>query len=54
MVVEPFFLVPAAIIPMVHGNVVVEPIVDSPVPMTVTPIVGSLMTEINEEEKPIF
>jgi hypothetical protein len=54
MVAEPFFLVPAAIIPMVHGNVVVEPVVDSPVPMTATPIVGSLMTEINEEEKPIF
>jgi hypothetical protein len=34
--------------------VVVEPIVDSPVPMAATPIVGSPMAEIIEEEKPVF
>jgi hypothetical protein len=33
MVVEPFFSVPAAVTPRVQGNVVVEPIVDSPVTM---------------------
>jgi hypothetical protein len=39
---------------MVHGNVVVEPVVDSPVPITAMPIIGSPMAEINEEEGPIF
>jgi hypothetical protein len=34
--------------------VVVEPVVDSPVTMAATPIVGSLMVEIDEEEKPVF
>jgi hypothetical protein len=34
--------------------VVVEPIVDSPVPMVATPIVGSPMAEIIEEEKLVF
>jgi hypothetical protein len=34
--------------------VVVKPIVDSPVPMATIPIVGSPMTETNEEEEPIF
>jgi hypothetical protein len=39
---------------MVHGNVVVEPVVDSPVPVAATPIIGSLMTEVNEEVEPVF
>jgi hypothetical protein len=43
MVGEPFFLVPAAITPIVQGNMVVEPIVDFPVHMAATPIVGSPM-----------
>jgi hypothetical protein len=53
MVVEPFFSVPAAVTPRVQDNVVVEHIVDSPVTMDVTPIVSSLMAEIDEEE-PVF
>jgi hypothetical protein len=36
-----FFSVPAAVTPMVQGNVVAEPVVDSPVPVAITPIVGS-------------
>jgi hypothetical protein len=32
---------------------VIELIVDSPVPMVVMPIIGSLMAEIDEEEEPI-
>jgi hypothetical protein len=39
---------------MMQGNVVTEPIVDSPVPVAATPIVGSLMVEVDEEEEPIF
>jgi hypothetical protein len=39
---------------MVQGNVVEEPVVDSPVPVTVTPVVGSPMAEVDEEEEPIF
>jgi hypothetical protein len=54
MVVEPFFLVPNAVTPIVQGNVVVEPIVDSPLTICATPIVSSLMAEINEEEQPGF
>jgi hypothetical protein len=53
MVTKPFFLVPAAVTPIVQGNVVVEPVVESHVPMAATPIIGSLMAEINEEEEPI-
>jgi hypothetical protein len=34
--------------------VIVEPVVNSPVPMAATPIVGSPMEEINEEEEPVF
>jgi hypothetical protein len=49
MVAEPFFSVPAAVTPMVHVNVVAEPVVDSPVPMAVTHIVDSPMTEVDEE-----
>jgi hypothetical protein len=34
--------------------VVVEHVVDSPVPMTTTPIVDSSLAESNEEEDPVF
>jgi hypothetical protein len=54
MVAEPFFLIPAAVTPIVQGNMVVELIVESLVPMATTPIVGSLMAYINEEEEPVF
>jgi hypothetical protein len=54
MVAEPFFSVPATVTPMVQDNVVAEPIVDSPVPMAATPIIGSLMVEIDEELEPVF
>jgi hypothetical protein len=54
MVKEPFFLVPAAVTPIVHGNMVVELIVDSLIPMVVTPIIGSPMAETNEKEEPSF
>jgi hypothetical protein len=53
MIEEPFFSVHAAVTPIVQDNVVVELVVDSPVPTTVTHIVGSSMTETNEEDKPI-
>jgi hypothetical protein len=53
MVVEPFSSVPAAVTPIVQGNVDVEPVVHSPVTMGATPIVGSPMAEIDEEE-PVF
>jgi hypothetical protein len=54
MVAEPFFSVLAAVTPMTQGNVVAEPVVDSPVPMVATPIVGSPMTEVDEELEPVF
>jgi hypothetical protein len=54
MVVEPFFSVPAAVTPMAQGNVVAEPIADSPIPMAATPIVGSSMAEVDEELEPVF
>jgi hypothetical protein len=54
MITEPFFSVPAAVIPMVQGNVVAELIVDSLVHVPATPIVGSPMTEVDEEEELIF
>jgi hypothetical protein len=54
MVAEPFFMVPAAVTPMTQGNVVAEPVADSPVPMVATPIVGSPMTEVDEKLEPIF
>jgi hypothetical protein len=54
MVTELFFSVPAVVTPMVHDNVVVEPVVDSPVPVAATPIIGSLMTEVDEEVEPVF
>jgi hypothetical protein len=33
---------------------VAKPVADSPVPMTATPIVGSLMTEVDEDLEPVF
>jgi hypothetical protein len=54
MVAEPFFSVPAAVTPMAQGNVVAEPIADSPVPRTATPIVDSPMTEVDEDLEPLF
>jgi hypothetical protein len=53
MIEESFFSVPAAVTLIVQDNVVVELVVDSPVPTTVTHIVGSSMTETNEEDEPI-
>jgi hypothetical protein len=50
MVAEPFFSVPATVTPMVQGCVVAEPVVDSRVPVAATPIVGSPMAEVDEEE----
>jgi hypothetical protein len=54
MVAEPFFLVPTAVTLMTHGNVVTEPVADSPVPMAATPIVGSPMAEVDEELEPVI
>jgi hypothetical protein len=54
MVIEPIFSIPAAVTPMVQGNVVAEPVVDSPVHVAATPIVGSPMVEVDEEVKPVF
>jgi hypothetical protein len=54
MVTELFFSVPTTVTPIVQGNVVVELIVESPVPMVAMPIGGSPMAEINEEDEPIF
>jgi hypothetical protein len=54
MVAEPFFSVPATVTPMAQGNVVAELVADSPVPMAATPIVGSLMTEVDEDLEPVF
>jgi hypothetical protein len=54
MVAELFFSVPAAVTPMVQGNVVAEPIIDSPVHVATTLIVGSSMVEVDEEVEHIF
>jgi hypothetical protein len=54
MVAEPFFSVPAAVTPMTQGNMVTEPVADSPVPMAAIPIVGSPMTEVDEELEYVF
>jgi hypothetical protein len=54
MVTEPFFSVPAAVTPMVQGNMVAELIVDSPVPVVAMPIVSSPMAEVDDEEEPVF
>jgi hypothetical protein len=47
MVAELIFSVPAAVTPMMQGNVVAEPVADSPVPMAATRIVGSPMTKVD-------
>jgi hypothetical protein len=39
---------------MAHGNVVAKPVADSLVPMAAMPIVGSPMTEVDEDLEPIF
>jgi hypothetical protein len=54
MVTKPFFLIHAAVTPIVHGNVVVEHVVDSPVTMSAMAIIDSPMAEIDEEEEPVF
>jgi hypothetical protein len=54
MVAEPFFSVHAVVTSMAQGNVVAEPVADSPVLMAATPIVGSPMAEVDEELEPIF
>jgi hypothetical protein len=54
MVAEPFFSVPAAVTPMTQGNMVAEPVADSTVLIAATPIVGSPMTEVDEELEPVF
>jgi hypothetical protein len=54
MVIEPFFSVPAAVTPMTQGNVVTEPVADSPVPIAARSVVGSPMTEVDEDLEPVF
>jgi hypothetical protein len=54
MVAEQFFSVPTAVTPMAQGNVVVEPVADSPIPMAATPIVDFPMAEVDEELEPVF
>jgi hypothetical protein len=54
MVAELFFSVSTAVTPMAQGNVVAELVADSPVPMAATPIVGSPMTEVDEDLYPVF
>jgi hypothetical protein len=54
MVAELFFSVPAAVTLMVQGNVVAEPVIDSPIPVAATPIVGFPMAEVDEEVEPVF
>jgi hypothetical protein len=39
---------------MAQANVVAESIADSPIPMAATPIVGSPMTEVDEDLEPVF
>jgi hypothetical protein len=54
MVTEPFFSVPVAVTPMLQCNTVAEPVADSLIPMAATPIVGSPMTEVDEDLEPVF
>jgi hypothetical protein len=54
MVAELFFSIHVVVTPMVQGNVIVEPIVDSPVHVATASIVGSPMVEVDEEKEPIF
>jgi hypothetical protein len=53
MFAEPFFSVSADVTLMVHTNMVTEPVVDSPIPVAATPIVGSPMAEVDKQEEPI-
>jgi hypothetical protein len=39
---------------MTQGNVVAEPVADSPIPMTAMPIIGSPMTEVDEDLEHVF
>jgi hypothetical protein len=39
---------------MVQGNVVAEPVIDSPVRMATTSIIGSPMAEVDEELESVF
>jgi hypothetical protein len=54
MVAELFFSVPIAVTPMVHGNMVAEPVVDSPVPVVTTSAVVFPMAEVDEEDELVF
>jgi hypothetical protein len=54
MVAEPFFSVPTAVAPMTQGNVVAEPVADPPIPMAAMPIIGSPITEVDEDLEPVF
>jgi hypothetical protein len=54
MVAEPFFSVPTVVTPMAQGHVVEEPVADSLVPMATMPIIGSSMTEVDEDLEPVF
>jgi hypothetical protein len=54
MIAEPLFSVPTTVAPMAQGNVVAEPVADSPIPMAATPIIGSPMTEVDEDLEPVF
>jgi hypothetical protein len=38
---------------MAQGNVVAEPVADSPIPMVAMPIIGSPMLEVDEDLDPI-
>jgi hypothetical protein len=53
MVTEPFFSVSAAVTPMVQGNVIIESVIDSHVPMATTRIIGFPTAEFIKEEEPI-
>jgi hypothetical protein len=54
MVTEPFFSIHVAVTPMAQCNAVAEPVADSLIPMAATPIVGSPMTEVDEDLEPDF
>jgi hypothetical protein len=54
MVAEPFFSVPTVVTPMAQGHVVEELVADSLVPMATMPIIGSSMTEVDEDLEPVF
>jgi hypothetical protein len=53
MAQELFFSIPANVTPIVQGNVVATPVISSHVRMVATLIVGSPMTEIDEDEEAI-